>query len=81
MCTKRATGEDPSSGAAKYTGLGVQLAVTLLVFVWVGQWVDERVGTDGVFTILLALGGFSAVLFSLIRQLSGKDDKDNGDHR
>jgi F0F1-type ATP synthase assembly protein I len=51
------------------------LAVTILVGVLLGQWVDRRAGTDGVFTILGALLGFGGTLYSLIRELS-RTDKD-----
>ncbi|HTC24691.1 MAG TPA: AtpZ/AtpI family protein [Gemmatimonadales bacterium] len=62
-------------GPARYAGLGIQFAVTILVFVLLGQWADRKVGTGGLFTILgtfLALGG---TLYSLFRTLN-KDDKD-----
>jgi F0F1-type ATP synthase assembly protein I len=63
------------SGPLRYAGLGIQLAVTILVCVLLGQWVDRRAGTDGVFTILGALLGFGGTLYSLIRELS-RADKD-----
>jgi len=62
-------------GPLRYAGLGVQLAVTILVGVLLGQWVDRKAGTDGVFTMLGALLGFGGTLYSLIRELS-KADKD-----
>ncbi len=62
-------------GPLRYAGLGIQLAITILVSVLVGQWVDRKAGTDGVFTILGALLGFGGTLYSLIRELS-KADKD-----
>ena len=65
----------PTPGPLRYAGLGIQLAVTILVSVLVGQWVDRKAGTDGVFTILGALLGFGGTLYSLIRELS-KADKD-----
>jgi hypothetical protein len=61
-------------GPLRYAGLGIQLAVTLVVFVLLGQWLDRKAGTDGVFTIILAFFGFGGILYSLIRELS--KDKD-----
>jgi F0F1-type ATP synthase assembly protein I len=60
----------------RYAGLGIQLAVSLLVFVWVGQWADRKLGTGGVLTILAALLGFGATMYSVIRSLNkeGKDE-------
>jgi len=63
------------AGPLRYAGLGIQLAATILVGVLLGQWVDRKAGTDGVFVILGALLGFGGTLYSLIRELS-RADKD-----
>lgn len=57
----------------RYAGLGVQLAVSLLVFVLVGQWADRKLGTGGIVTIAAAFLGFGATMYSLIRSLNRKD--------
>ena len=62
-------------GPLRYAGLGVQLAATIVVGVLVGQWMDRKAGTDGLFTMVGALLGFGVTLYSLIRDAS-KDDKD-----
>lgn len=54
----------------RYAGLGLQLAVSLLVFVWIGQWADRKLGTGGLLTILAALVGFGGTMFSVIRRLN-----------
>ena len=63
-------------GPMRYAGLGIQLAVSLLLFVWLGQWADRRFGTGGVLTIIAALLGFGGTMYSVIRNLNkeGKDD-------
>jgi len=61
-------------GPLRYAGLGVQLAATILVAVLVGQWVDRKAGTDGVFTLLGALLGFGGMLYSVIRELTKADE-------
>jgi Putative F0F1-ATPase subunit Ca2+/Mg2+ transporter len=58
----------------KYAGLGVQLAVSLLVFVLIGQWVDRKLGAGGIITVLAAFLGFGGTMYSLIRSLTKKDD-------
>ena len=65
------------SPSLRYAGLGIQLAVTILAGVLLGRWVDRKVGTDGIFTILGGLLGFGATLYSLIRELS-QASKDGG---
>lgn len=59
-------------------GLGVQFAVSILLFVLLGQWVDRKVGTGGIFTLLGALLGFGATMLSLIRDLNRDRDRDDG---
>lgn len=60
----------------RYAGLGIQLAVSLLIFVWIGQWADRKLGTGGILTILAALLGFGGTMYSVIRTLNkeGKDE-------
>ena len=57
----------------RYAGLGVQLGVTILVFVLIGQWADRKLGTGGIVTIAAAFLGFGGTMYSLIRQLNKKD--------
>jgi F0F1-type ATP synthase assembly protein I len=54
----------------RYAGLGLQLAVSLLACVWIGQWADRKLGTGGLLTILAALVGFGGTMFSVIRKLN-----------
>jgi F0F1-type ATP synthase assembly protein I len=58
----------------RYAGLGVQLAVSLVVFVLVGQWADKKLGTNGILTMIAAFLGFGGTMYSLIRSLNRKDD-------
>lgn len=57
----------------RYAGLGVQLAVSLLLFVWIGQWADRRLGTGGLLTVVFAFAGFGGTMYWLIRSLRPKD--------
>ena len=75
----------------RYAGLGVQLAVSLLVFVLVGQWLDKRLGNTGIVTMVAAFVGFGGTMYSLIRTLNrqdgagrnavGKDDGQDAGHK
>ena len=60
-------------GAMRYAGLGVQLAVSLLICVLIGQWADRKLGTGGIITVLAAFLGFGGTMYSLVRQLNRKD--------
>ncbi len=60
----------------RYAGLGVQLAVSLVVFVLIGQWADRKLGTGGIVTIAAAFLGFGGTMYTLIRSLNRKDGGD-----
>jgi hypothetical protein len=57
----------------RYAGLGIQLAVSLVVFVFIGRWADQKLGTGGILTVVAAFVGFGATMYSLIRSLNRKD--------
>jgi len=63
-------------GPMRYAGLGIQLAVTLVVLVLAGQWVDRKLGTGGIITMVAAFLGFGGTMYSLIRTLNQKDGRD-----
>jgi F0F1-type ATP synthase assembly protein I len=60
----------------RFAGLGVQLAASILLFVFIGQWLDRRLGSAGAFTILGAFLGFGGTMWSLIRALRDQDRND-----
>ena len=54
----------------RFAGLGVQLAVVVVVAVFGGQWLDRKLGTGALFTIGLVFLGFGGTMYSLIRTLN-----------
>ncbi|HEX3234186.1 MAG TPA: AtpZ/AtpI family protein [Gemmatimonadales bacterium] len=69
-------GGGKTPGPMRYAGLGIQLAVSLVVFVLIGQWADKKLGTGGIVTILAAFVGFGGTMYSLVRSLNRKDNGD-----
>ena len=57
-----------------YLGLGMQLAITVTVMVFLGIWLDEKFDLSPVLTIVLASIGVSAGLYNFIKSVikSGK---------
>lgn len=55
--------------AGKYMGLGLQFGGSILLFLWIGQWVDRKVGTSGVFVLLGVFVGAGAAFYSMYRSL------------
>jgi len=54
----------------RYAGLGIELAVAIVAGTFGGRWLDHKLGTDGIFTIVGALLGFGGTLYSVVRELS-----------
>jgi len=62
--------DNASIGAAvKYAGFGFQLAGSILLFLYLGRWVDRRVGTEPLFLLLGVFIGLAASIYSLYRSL------------
>jgi len=59
----------------RFAGLGIQLAASIVLFVFAGLWVDRRLGTSGLFAILGAFLGFGGTMWWLMRALK-KDQTD-----
>lgn len=80
-------GDDPVgmwSEAGRYSGFGLTWALSVLVFLFVGLWLDRRIGTEPIFMMagafLGAGAGFYYLYYHLViepRQRAG-DPKDDG---
>lgn len=65
---------------AQYSGLGITLVVTILLFLWAGMWLDGKFETGVLFTLILTFLGFAAGFYSFylnIKKLSEQDKKEN----
>lgn len=51
-------------------GFGVQFVVSVLLFIWLGRWLDARLHTAPLLLILGAFVGAGAAFFSLYRKLT-----------
>lgn len=65
---KRRSASSPVSGA-EYAGIGFQLAASVLIFLFLGQWLDERFGTEPWLLLIGVLIGAGAGFYSIYRQL------------
>ena len=62
--------------AGKYMGLGIQFAGSILVFLWLGQWVDRKLGTGGLFVLIGVFVGAGAAFYSMYRNLMADQRRD-----
>lgn len=63
------------SQLARVSGHGLTLAVSTVLFLFGGLWVDGRLGTTPLFTIVGALTGALGGILSLLRHMLPKSDE------
>lgn len=63
------------SDAARYAGVGLQFAITVLVCLWLGSWLDRKFGTSKLVYLAVFLGA-GAAFYSMYRQLMGNLERD-----
>lgn len=54
----------------RYSGIAMQMGLTIAAFAWLGWWLDKKMATDKIFTAILALLGVLFSLYAVIRQIS-----------
>jgi F0F1-type ATP synthase assembly protein I len=76
---KRPRKSSPAGGlsGADFAGVGVQFAVAIIVFLFAGQWVDNKLGTDGVFTIAGVFIGGAAAFYNMYRKIAAAQRRDD----
>ncbi|HEX2095538.1 MAG TPA: AtpZ/AtpI family protein [Longimicrobiaceae bacterium] len=71
----------PIPGAGEYMGIGLQFAVSILVFLYAGRWLDDRLGTSPWLLMLGVLVGFGAALYSMVHKLGKGRKRRDGEGR
>jgi F0F1-type ATP synthase assembly protein I len=65
---------------APYSGLGLQLAVTVVLFWFIGKMIDEHYGTQPLWMIVGAMVGIAVGMYNFIKsviELGKKKEKKN----
>jgi F0F1-type ATP synthase assembly protein I len=66
------------SGYARYSGAAIQMVVIILLGVWGGIKLDEKLNSDPAFTVILSLFSVFAALYLVLREFIGKSEKKDG---
>lgn len=64
-------------GAGRYAGLGIQFAASILLFLYLGQWLDRRFGTDPLFLYVGVFTGAGAAFYSMYRNLMADQKRED----
>lgn len=62
---------------ADFAGVGMQFAVAIIVFLFAGQWLDKRLGTNGLFTIAGVFVGGGAAFYNMYRKITAAQKTDD----
>ncbi len=69
-------GHDGPTGA-EFAGIGVQFAASILLFLWLGQWVDKRIGTAPWGLIIGVFTGAGGAFYAMYRKLMAAQRADD----
>ena len=64
-----------------YLGLGVQLAASALLCLFLGRWIDGKLGTEPVLMMVGVLVGAAAGFYSFIRKVLRLQDRERDSGR
>jgi F0F1-type ATP synthase assembly protein I len=69
----------PSGGlsGADFAGVGLQFAAAIVIFLFAGQWVDDKLGTGGLFTIAGVFIGGGAAFYLIYRKITAAQRRDD----
>jgi F0F1-type ATP synthase assembly protein I len=66
---------------ADFAGVGIQFALAIVVFLFAGQWLDKRFGTNGLFTIAGVFVGGAGAFYSMYRKITAAQKKDDEERK
>ncbi len=53
---------------SQFAGIGIQFALSVVLFAFAGVWIDKKLGTSPLFVLVLVLGGAGLGFWSMIRK-------------
>ena len=69
-------GSEEGFSVGEFAGVGLQFAVSILVFLYLGQWLDRKLGTAPWLLIIGAFLGAGASFYSMYRKLMAAQARD-----
>jgi F0F1-type ATP synthase assembly protein I len=72
--SQQSSGKGLSGG--DFAGVGIQFAAAIIIFLFAGQWVDDRLGTGGLFAIAGVFIGAGAAFYSMYRKITAAQRRD-----
>jgi F0F1-type ATP synthase assembly protein I len=73
--SQQSSGKGLSGG--DFAGVGIQFAAAIIIFLFAGQWVDDRLGTGGLFAIAGVFIGAGSAFYSMYRKITAAQRRDD----
>ena len=73
----RRFGNGNSLSANDFAGAGIQFALALVIFIFLGAWLDRRLGTSPIFVLAGALIGGGGAFYSFYRKVAAAQRADD----
>jgi len=70
------TGRGSALSGTEFAGIGVQFALTILVFVFAGLWLDRRLGTSPWLVVICVFAGAAGGFYSMYRRVTAAQRRD-----
>ena len=73
--------QSPRKGlsGADFAGVGMQFGLAIILFLFAGQWLDKRLGTNGLFTIAGVFVGAIAAFYNMYRKIIAAQKEDDAE--
>lgn len=81
MQENRSAQSNNSLSGNDFAGAGIQFAATLVLFIFLGNWLDKRYGTSPLFILIGVLVGGGGSFYSLYRKVSSVQKADDEERR
>jgi len=78
---RNGSGSKQGLSGADFAGVGIQFALAIVLFLFAGQWLDKRLGTNGMLTIAGVFIGAAAGFYSMYRKISAAQRQDDEERR
>src|SRR5215204_7720561 len=72
----KAEGADGGSSITQFAGVGLQFALSILVFLYAGQWLDRKLGTAPWLLLVGVFVGGAGSFYSMYRKLMAAQARD-----
>jgi F0F1-type ATP synthase assembly protein I len=69
------------SGAGAAAGMGLQFAISVLLFLLAGQWLDRKLNTSPLFLMVFVFVGAGGSFYSIYRKLMEQQRREDEERR